>query len=80
MVGILISLALICALSWFLLAKNWEGIIYQNGKSIDIGNYHSLEECRADVEKTGGWCGKNCKDYGGGSIANCDPNLPIPKK
>jgi hypothetical protein len=41
-----------------------------------IGKYHTIEECQRAVGKTGGWCGKECKDDG----VECAPLVPVPKQ
>ena len=76
--GIAILAVLAGASGWWLFAESWTGIKPDGDKTVRIGTYRSLEACRSDVEKTGGWCGKGCKDYSG-AIAGCSPDLPIPK-
>jgi hypothetical protein len=76
--GIAIFVVAAGASGWWLFAESWTGIKPDGDKIVGIGTYRSLDACRSDVEKTGGWCGKGCKDYGG-AIAGCNPDLPIPK-
>jgi hypothetical protein len=49
-------------------------------QAVNAGTYKTLDDCKRHVEKTGGWCGHNCKDYGSGLIADCKPLLQVPKK
>ena len=73
-----ISLALACAIGWFLY-KPWMSIKVNGDNLIQVGNYRSLDACRKDIAKSGGnWCGKACKNYRNGSIAGCKPLIPVP--
>jgi hypothetical protein len=78
--GIAIFLLLVIAFGWWLLDKPWTGITADGDKLKSVGTYRSLDECTKEVEKTGGFCGKDCENYGAGSIANCITNVPIPRK
>jgi hypothetical protein len=80
LVGVAIFLALAGAVGWFLLTKGRTGLRYDGDHVTRTGTYRSLDACSRDVEKMGGWCGKNCRDYGEGIISDCAPNLAIPKK
>jgi hypothetical protein len=73
------SLALAGAVSgWFWFDKPWISVKQNGDKVIQVGTHRWLEECRKDVAKMGGnWCGKGCKNYGQGSIADCKPLLPV---
>jgi hypothetical protein len=42
-----------------------------------IGEFHNVEACRLEVGKAGGWCGKDCKIYGPGTVADCQPLVKI---
>jgi hypothetical protein len=44
-----------------------------------LGHYPSLETCSKAVETTGGFCGRNCKEYDFGPT-QCDPNIKIEMK
>jgi hypothetical protein len=89
LVAILLTLALA---AWLLVPRRWEGFkrsdnfaIQQDGNhgewAVGAGRYLSLGGCRRGVEKTGGWCGKDCRTYKPvGAIADCDQLLIIPKK
>jgi hypothetical protein len=57
--------------------RPWEGFDYQSHRR---GAYRTLEVCRSQVESVGGWCGKGCRDYGEGLIANCDPLVAVANK
>jgi len=53
----------------------WMGI--RDGEPlVEIGTYRTLDACKKAVQKTGGWCGRNCTNYGNGEIANCKPLMP----
>ena len=59
--------------------RTWTGFT-RNGKGVkSVGTYALTETCRVDIEKTGGWCGKNCNVHGKG-VTTCDPLLQITKK
>jgi hypothetical protein len=42
-----------------------------------IGEFHNVETCRLEVGKAGGWCGKDCKIYGPGTVADCKPLVKV---
>jgi hypothetical protein len=42
-----------------------------------VGNFKTLEACRVEVGKAGGWCGKHCKNYRDGSYADCAPLVQV---
>jgi hypothetical protein len=62
-----------------LLPARWMGIKENVGGLTNVGGYRSLAACTRDVEKVGGFCGKDCKDHRRGSISDCNPLLRIPK-
>jgi hypothetical protein len=62
------------------LHERWTGISSGAEAQSIFGRYRSLEECRSSVEKIGGWCGKACRVYASGKVADCAPLLKIPKK
>jgi hypothetical protein len=45
-----------------------------------IAKYYALEKCQREAGKTGGWCGKNCKDYGNEFTTDCHPLVRVPQK
>jgi hypothetical protein len=34
-------------------------------------HFVALDSYRAEIKSAGGYCGRDCHDYGGGSIADC---------
>src|ERR1700733_10685900 len=78
--GVAIFLFLAGIVGWRLLSKPWTGMRVDGPRASRAGSYRTLDKCKLEIEKTGGWCGEDCKDYGNGTIADCNPNLSIPKK
>jgi len=73
-----ISLALACAIGRFLY-KPWMSIKLNGDNLIQVATFRSLDACRKDAAKSGGnWCGKGCKNYRNGSIADGKPLIPVP--
>jgi hypothetical protein len=58
----------------------WSGMTMSDLQITSVHLYRSLELCTKDIQKTGGWCGKNCRDYGRNNIADCKPLVKIEKK
>jgi flagellar basal body-associated protein FliL len=58
--------------------KSWTGLSATEPPAI-IGTYRNLEACRVDVGKVGGWCGKECRNYGAGQFADCAPLTKVEK-
>jgi hypothetical protein len=82
-VGAGIVFILIGSIAWYTLAGHWMGIRQNADESngmVSIGTYDSLDACRTVMENIGGWCGKDCHDYKGVAIANCNPVVTILKK
>lgn len=79
---ILIPLAIVSVLSGICLEvfypRIWIGF-YGEQPNRPIGKEYSLDACRKQVEKVGGWCGKNCTEYASGLYKNCNPRVPISK-
>lgn len=61
-------------------STSWAGIQSDGSRSTIVGHYDSLESCQATMKNAGGACGKGCRDYGNGLIADCQPLIPIPKE
>lgn len=78
-IRVALFIALVGALGWFLFAERWIGVRPDGDNVTRVGTYLSLAACTRDVQKTGGWCGKGCRVYGG-TVADCIPLLSIPKK
>jgi hypothetical protein len=71
-----LAVIVVALLVWAMFPKPWLGFAETNEV---IGTYHSFVGCEREVEKLGGWCGKNCSHYGSGVIADCSPLLKISK-
>ena len=56
---------------------HWTGI---RSDKIRTGTYISLNSCRKEVEKSGGWCGRGCELYSDGTTTDCDPLVVVSKK
>ena len=73
------TLALVCAMGGWFLHKPWMGVKVDGGSVVQVGRYRSLDECRKDVATWGhDWCGKDCREYKQGSIADCEPLVHVP--
>jgi hypothetical protein len=57
----------------------WMGIRVDGNQSVKIGIYPTQNACKIEVRKVGGGCGRNCRDYGNGLIADCDPLISVSK-
>src|SRR5450755_4265010 len=79
-VGMVFLLVLASTGGCFFVPKSWTGIRMEGTRSSKVGTYRSLDACRTDVEQTGGSCGKDCREYDAGLIADCNPLVDIPKK
>jgi hypothetical protein len=55
--------------------KHWAGFVSYPIQR--VGTFGDLNACRVEVEKVGGWCGKDCKSYGGGLYADCTPLVHV---
>jgi hypothetical protein len=67
---ILLAIALAAGALHFVDRKPWMGL---SSDVKPIGKFRNVEACRIEVGKIGGWCGKDCKNYGAGMIADCAP-------
>ena len=74
----IVAFIIICGI-YLLESMLWTGMRLENGHSLRVGKYPSLERCQREVEKTGGWCGKGCRDYGSAGVADCDPLVAVPQ-
>jgi hypothetical protein len=77
-----IVIAVLAAAGAFTLFRptdTWMGLRGEE-QAVNAGTYKTLDDCKRHVERTGGWCGHNCKDYGSGLVADCKPLVQVPKK
>lgn len=72
---ILVVVVVLGAAGIFFAHKPWTGLSSSLPTAV-IGTY-DLEACRVDVGKIGGWCGKECHNYGTGHCADCAPLLKV---
>jgi hypothetical protein len=78
---VVVFLVVIASATWLLLRRPWMGIGTSGSHDvISLGTYRSLDACTKDVEKGGGWCGRDCRLYRQGSIADCNPLVTVPKR
>jgi hypothetical protein len=83
LIAFIIIAILVLAGAFILLrpTDTWIGLRSNGERESTNGvTYKTLDACKRDMEKVGGWCGRNCQDYGSGLIADCDPVLQVPKK
>ena len=71
---ILLVTALAAGALHFVDRKPWMGL---SSDVNPIGTFHNVEACRLEVGNVGGWCGKDCKNYGAGVIAGCTPLVKV---
>jgi hypothetical protein len=73
---VIVAMVVLGSSAIFMTRKPWTGI--QSAQPITIiGTYRNLEACRVDLGKAGGWCGKGCRAYGPGEIADCAPLIKV---
>ena len=74
--AVIVTVAGLGASGVFVTHKSWTGL--RSAQPITItGTYRTLEACRVDVGKSAGWCGKGCRAYGPGEIADCAPLIEV---
>jgi len=77
-VPIVIVMVVLLFAALMLRSSHWTGIQVENGRTVRIGTYRTSKQCRLEVAKLGGWCGKGCTIDGNGSVSECHSVFQVP--
>jgi hypothetical protein len=73
---IVLTIVLAAAAGIFAVREPWTGIS-SDTPIAPLGTFRDLDACRVEVGKVGGWCGKSCRTYTPGQIADCAPLIKV---